>query len=482
MEKIFLIDDDEGLIHFLSRFFQRKGYAVKTCLSGRDAIKIIQQEIFDLILLDYKMPELNGIDILTSIKASQVKTPVILMTAYGSTDIAIEAMKRGAYDYLVKPFERKELSRIVGEALQVNRQMKEIVSFSGAEIADPTLPIGNELKIIGTSRRMQDVYKLIGQIAESDVSVLITGESGTGKELVARAIYHHSTRKEKPFIAINCAAIPENLFESELFGYERGAFTGADRTHIGKIERCNGGTCFLDEIGDMSLNAQAKLLRVLQEGEFERLGGSQTIKIDVRVIAASNKDMEKEVEYGRFRADLFWRLKIITIPLPPLRERATDIHLLADYFLARFSREYAKPIHYLSEPARKKLSAYSWPGNVRELQNCIRRAILISTSDIISEEHFVLSPSKEEQPLSSISREQLLDRFRIKLETIIPEILRLSKDDTHVNLMEMVEETLILKALQECGNNQVHAARLLGISRNTLRHRLKKIGDKSMLA
>ncbi|MFZ5572254.1 MAG: sigma-54-dependent transcriptional regulator [Thermodesulfobacteriota bacterium] len=477
MEKIFLIDDDEGLIHFLSRFFQRKGYEVRTCLHGREVIGILQQESFDLILLDYKMPELNGIDVLTSIKASQVKTPVILMTAYGSTDIAIEAMKRGAYDYLVKPFERKELSRIVAEALQVNRQMKEIVCFPDACKQDDAHPAGEGIQIIGSSRKMQEVYKVIGQIAESDVSVLITGESGTGKELVARAIYHHSTRKQKPFIAINCAAIPENLFESELFGYERGAFTGAERTHIGKIERCNGGTCFLDEIGDLPLNTQAKLLRVLQEGEFERLGGSQLITIDVRIIAASNKDMEMEVKQGRFRADLFWRLKIITIHLPPLRERGADIQLLADYFLARFTREYGKPTLYLTAAAQKNLSLYTWPGNVRELENCIRRAILLSTGDIISEEHFTLTSPEEGPVLASLSREQLLKRLRNKLEIIIPEILRLSRDDIHANIMEMVEETLVRKALQECDNNQVQAARLLGISRNTLRHRLKKIQD-----
>lgn len=478
METIFLIDDDEGLIHFLSRFFERKGYAVKTCLNGREALQIIRQEPFDLILLDYKMPDTNGIDILSAIKTAQVKTPVILMTAYGSTDIAIEAMKRGAYDYLVKPFERKELSRIVTEALQVNRQMKEIVSLPTLSEPEPHPPCPSERRIIGASRKMQDVYKLIGQVAESDVSVLITGESGTGKELVARAIYHHSTRKEKPFIAINCAAIPDALFESELFGFERGAFTGADRPHMGKIERCDGGTCFLDEIGDMSLSLQAKLLRVLQEGEFERLGGGKTIKVNVRVIAASNKDMEKEVEQGRFRGDLLWRLKIITIHLPPLRERGADIHLLADYFLNRFSREYGKPPHRLSDGARKKLAACSWPGNVRELENGIRRAILVSTGEVISENQLILSHPHEERPVETLSRAQLMDRLKLKLETLIPEILKLSEADIHANIIDMVEETLILHALKFSGNNQVQAAKLLGISRNTLRQRLKKADVK----
>jgi len=478
MEKILLIDDDEGLIHFLGRFFQRKGYEVSACLSGTSAIEKIESESFDLILLDYKMPDLNGIDILIKIRNSQIKTPVIIMTAYGTTELAIEAMKRGAYDYLIKPFERKELSRVVSEALIVNRQMKEMVGFPDSALRLPPTSAKGSLQIIGNSKKMQDVYKLIGQIAEKNIPVLITGESGTGKELVARAIYHHSKRNQNPFIAINCAAIPDNLFESELFGYERGAFTGAERTYIGKLERCDGGTCFLDEIGDLSLPLQAKLLRVLQEGEFERLGGSGTIKVNVRMLAASNKDLKKEVEEGTFREDLYWRLKVISINLPPLRERTEDINALADYFLSRFTAEYNKSIHYISENTRKKLSLYSWPGNVRELENCIRRAILLCSGDIISEEQFGFLEPRDEHQLQSMNRDQLLARLRNKLENIVPEILKLSKEDIHANIIDMVEETLIIKALEECGNNQVKAAKMLGISRNTLRHRLKKFTDK----
>ncbi len=473
-----LIDDDEGLIHFLGRFFQRKGYEVSACLSGTSAIEKIESESFDLILLDYKMPDLNGIDILIKIRNSQIKTPVIIMTAYGTTELAIEAMKRGAYDYLIKPFERKELSRVVSEALIVNRQMKEMVGFPDSALRLPPTSAKGSLQIIGNSKKMQDVYKLIGQIAEKNIPVLITGESGTGKELVARAIYHHSKRNQNPFIAINCAAIPDNLFESELFGYERGAFTGAERTYIGKLERCDGGTCFLDEIGDLSLPLQAKLLRVLQEGEFERLGGSGTIKVNVRMLAASNKDLKKEVEEGTFREDLYWRLKVISINLPPLRERTEDINALADYFLSRFTAEYNKSIHYISENTRKKLSLYSWPGNVRELENCIRRAILLCSGDIISEEQFGFLEPRDEHQLQSMNRDQLLARLRNKLENIVPEILKLSKEDIHANIIDMVEETLIIKALEECGNNQVKAAKMLGISRNTLRHRLKKFTDK----
>ncbi|SPD75621.1 Acetoacetate metabolism regulatory protein AtoC [uncultured Desulfobacterium sp.] len=478
MEKILLIDDDEGLIHFLSRFFQRKGYEVAVCLNGRSAIEKISETSFDLILLDYKMPDLNGLDTLKKIKTSQVKTPVIIMTAYGNTDLAIEAMKRGAYDYLVKPFEREELSRVVSEALLVNRQMKEIVSFPDSAQPFLTPPSKDALKMIGRSSRMQDVYKLIGQIAEKNVSVLITGESGTGKEMAARAIYHHSRRKDKPFIAVNCAAIPETLFESELFGYERGAFTGAERTYIGKIERCNGGTVFLDEIADMPLSLQAKLLRVIQEGEFERLGGSQTILVNVRIIAATNKDLEIEIEQGRFRKDLYWRLKVISIIMPPLRNRTEDIKELVEYFLARFGVEYIKPVKHISEAAMAKIHSYSWPGNVRELENCIRRAILLCKGDIISEDLILLSEITDQNMLQALDREHLIGKLKDKLEEIIPEILRLSEQQAHSNVIEIVEDTLIEKALRLCGNNQVRAAKMLGISRNTLRHRLKRFTEK----
>ncbi|MGM0452853.1 MAG: sigma-54-dependent transcriptional regulator [Thermodesulfobacteriota bacterium] len=479
MENILLIDDDDGLVHFLSRFFRRKGYAVTACADGRAAIDTLGGQSFDLILLDYKMPEINGLDTLTAIKDIEVKTPVILMTAYGTTELAIEAMKRGAYDYLVKPFERKDLNRIVGEALQVNRQMKEVVRIPSSEATTETASDKTSLQLIGSSREMQEIYKLIGQVAEKDVPILITGASGTGKELVAKAIYHHSRRKDKPFMAINCAAIPESLFESELFGHERGAFTGADRTYIGKIERCHGGTLFLDEIGEMPLPLQAKLLRVLQEQEVERLGSSQSIGVDVRILAATNKDLENAVAEQIFRKDLYWRLNVISFNLPPLAERAGDIPELVNYFLKRFAAEYGRSICYMSEAAMNKIVAYPWPGNVRELENCIRRAVLLATGDVIAEGNLKIPQSGgADSGGSTISREQLIDGLKNKLEEIIPEILRLSTDDAHANIIELVEETLIVKALEACGNNQVQAAKMLGISRNTLRHRLKRQLEK----
>ncbi|RPJ16827.1 MAG: sigma-54-dependent Fis family transcriptional regulator [Desulfobacteraceae bacterium] len=478
MEKILLIDDDEGLIHFLTRFFQRKRYAVTACLSGREAIDVISKQSFDLILLDYKMPDLNGLDTLLEIKKLEAKTPVILMTAYGTTDLAIEAMKLGAYDYLVKPFEHKDLTHIVGEALKTNQQMKEIVRFPAATFPFAVPQDRRALNIVGNSKKMQEIYKLIGQIAEKDVSVLITGETGTGKELVARAIYHHSRRREAPFIAINCAAIPEYLFESELFGHERGAFTGAERTYIGKIERCDNGTLFLDEIGEMPLALQAKLLRALQNGEIERIGGSHTINVNVRILAATNKDIEKEVEGGRFRKDLYWRLKVISIDIPPLRQRSEDIPALVEYFLSRFSAEYNRPLCFMSEAAIKKMTSYSWPGNVREIENCVRRAVLLSAGGVIDEGNLMIPDPQEELAAQEMNHAQLVERLKQKIETIIPDILRLSNRNINANIIEMVEDTLVRAALNECVNNQVQAAKILGISRNTLRQRLKRHADR----
>lgn len=329
MEKILIVDNDYGLRHFLCRFFSNLGYIVSSCINGREALSVVSKEQFDLILLDYKMPEMNGLDTLRLIKKSQIKTPIIIMTAYGTTETAIEAMKLGAYDYLLKPFDREDLRRLASDALEVNRLMKEVVSFPNGPLK-PSIDSKGTVKIVGNHKKMQEVYKLIGQIAQKDITVLITGESGTGKELVARAIYHHSARQQKPFLTVNCPAIPDTLFESELFGYERGAFTGAENIHLGKFERADGGTLFFDEIGDLTFATQAKVLRVLQEGEFERLGGTETLKVDVRIIAATNKHLEKDVESGRFRNDLYWRLKIISIDLPPLRRRIEDIPLLVD--------------------------------------------------------------------------------------------------------------------------------------------------------
>ena len=469
MEKILIVDNDEGLSHFLMRLFVRQEYEVHTRADGESALRLLAESSFDLILLDYMMPGLNGLETLAEIQRAQVKTPVIIMTAHGTTETAIEAMKLGAYDYLLKPFDSEELKRIAADALRVNRLMKEVVSLPGS-VTRVSPPVA--VRIVGGHRKMQEVFKLIGQVAEKDVTVLITGESGTGKELAARAIYHHSHRKDNPFMAVNCAAIPDSLFESELFGYERGAFTGAERTYVGKFERCHTGTLFFDEIGDISRTAQAKVLRVLQEGEFERLGGSETIKVDVRLLAATNKNLEQEVEQGRFREDLYYRLKVISIDLPPLRERRDDIDPLVNYFVGRFAAQYAKSIQYVAEPAMRRLHAHRWPGNVRELENCLRRAVLVCKGDVLLTEHLQFEADADRA--AAATRDDLLRNLRQRVEQLVPELLRLADQQAHANVIDLVEEALIAGALRQCGGNQVRAARLLGISRNTLRHRIKK--------
>jgi DNA-binding NtrC family response regulator len=303
--------------------------------------------------------------------------------------------------------------------------------------------------------------------------VLITGESGTGKELVARAIYHHSHRLEKPFMAVNCAAIPETLFESELFGYERGAFTGADRPYLGKFERCDEGTLFFDEIGDMSLRTQAKVLRVLQEGEFERLGSTDSIKVNVRILAATNKNLEREVQEGRFREDLYYRLRIISIHLPPLRARLDDVPALVDYFVGRFAAEYGSHVRYVADETVRKLQSHNWPGNVRQLENCLRRAVLMCKGDVLQAEHIAFEDDHGAAPGRSLG-EEAAPGLRQRVDDLVGEILGAVGKRAHASVIDMVERSLIARALEKCGHNQVHAARLLGISRNTLRHRIRK--------
>jgi DNA-binding NtrC family response regulator len=395
---------------------------------------------------------------------------VILLTAEGTTDTAIEAMKLGAYEYLLKPCDTEELKRVAAAAVEAGRLVKEVVALPDS-LTPIRPPAGDAVRLVGAHREMQEVFKLIGQVAEKDVTVLITGESGTGKELVARAIGRHSLRRDKPFLAVNCAAIPDSLFESELFGHERGAFTGADRAYAGRFERCHTGTLFFDEIGDMSLGTQAKVLRVLQEGTFERLGSSEPIRVDVRIIAATNKDLEREVEAGRFREDLFYRLKIIAVHMPPLRSRASDIPALVDHFVGRFARDYGKPLRYISDQAMRTLQAYDWPGNVRELENCLRRAVLMCKGDVLLADHLRL---EEGAAAAASAAADPLEAIRARVEQLAPEILRIAGPEARESLIDLVEKVLLRQALEDCGHNQVHAARRLGISRNTLRHRIEK--------
>src|SRR5580692_2515215 len=378
MAKLLLIDDEADVQYSFQRIFDSPETELTTAASGEEGLKIIPKLKPDLVIMDVRMGGITGLETLRRIRQIDSKLLVILMTAYGTTQTAIEAMKLGAYDYLLKPFDVPKLKEIVAGALKTARDMKQVVSY------EPLLESEDyELGIVGRSESMQKVFKLIGQLASSNATALITGESGTGKELVARAIYHHSQRSEKPFLAINCAAIPEQLLESELFGHERGAFTGATTQRIGRFEQCHQGTIFLDEIGDMTPATQTKILRVLQSGTFERVGGNQAIQVDVRVIAATNKPLEQAVAARQFREDLFYRLNVVRVQLPPLRDRPEDIRLLVNYFLKKLARAQSQTPKSISGGVIKALEKYHWPGNVRELENIVQRAVVVAKGDVI---------------------------------------------------------------------------------------------------
>src|SRR3954454_11984839 len=378
MSKLLLVDDEADVQYSFQRIFDSPEIELKTASSGEEGLKMVPDFKPDLVIMDVRMGGITGLETLRRMRQMDSKLLVILMTAYGTTQTAIEAMKLGAYDYLLKPFDVPKLKEIVSGALKAASDMRQVVSYQ------PLLEKEDyELGIVGRSEPMQQVFKLIGQLAGSDATALITGESGTGKELVARAIYHHGNRSQQAFLAVNCAAIPEQLLESELFGHERGSFTGATLQRIGKFEQCNRGTIFLDEIGDMTPATQTKILRVLQSGTFERVGGNQPIKVDVRIIAATNRPLEQAVAKGQFREDLFYRLNVVRVHMPALRERRDDIRLLVNYFLKKFAKHQKQLLKSISPQALAALEKYHWPGNVRELENVIRRALVVAKGDAI---------------------------------------------------------------------------------------------------
>src|SRR5208282_5258502 len=472
MSKLLLIDDEEDVRYSFQRIFDSPEIELATASSGEEGLKTIPKFKPDLVLMDVRMGGMNGLETLRRIRAANPKLLVILMTAYGTTQTAIEAMKLGAYDYLLKPFDVPKLKDIVGNALKAARDMKQVVSYQ------PLLESEDyELGIVGRSEPMQQVFKLIGQLAASDATALITGESGTGKELVARAIYHHSNRSQQPFLAVNCAAIPEQLLESELFGHERGSFTGATMQRIGKFEQCSKGTIFLDEIGDMTPATQTKILRVLQSGTFERVGGNQPIQVDVRVIAATNKPLEAAVAAKQFREDLFYRLNVVRIPIPPLRERPDDIPLLVNYFLEKNARELQRPPKSVAASVIKTLEKYHWPGNVRELENAIRRAHVMAKSDAILSGD--LPPEISGQggggappPSPGVAG----DAATTDAAAIARQLFQWARRDPKLKIIPAVERELVVQALKETGDNQIQAAKLLGITRATLRKRIEKFG------
>ncbi|MBW1773586.1 MAG: sigma-54-dependent Fis family transcriptional regulator [Deltaproteobacteria bacterium] len=469
MSTILIIDDDDQLRKSFEKLLTEEGYGVENAPSGESGLKVVQSKAPDLVILDVRLPGMSGLETFQAIQGIDPKIPVIIMTAYGTTETAIEAIKMGAFDYILKPFDIPEMLTVITEALHAGRFMRIPVEMNGSPDK-----VSSEA-IIGKSKPMQDVYKAIGRVAATDATVLIRGESGTGKELVARALYQHSRRATKPFLVINCVAIPETLLESELFGYEKGAFTGAAHRRVGKIEQANRGTIFLDEIGDMPFSIQAKILRLLQEKSIERLGGREPIPVDVRIIAATNRDLEKSLDEGRFREDLYYRLKVVTLWLPPLRERAEDIPLLIDYFLSRYIFEIGMDNPGVAKEARDTLGAYHWPGNVRELANTIQKALIFSRGAPISQKGITQAISGRDPGRPSDGGGAADQPIRQWVRDA------LSEEDA-ANLferqMDKFASILIREALNITGGNRSKAAKLLGLSRPTLHSRIEKYGLK----
>ncbi|WP_022847677.1 MULTISPECIES: sigma-54-dependent transcriptional regulator [unclassified Desulfurobacterium] len=450
MARILIADDERNIRLVLKKYLETLGHTVYEAEDGNRALEILKTKKPDLAFLDIKMPGISGIDLLSYEK----DIPKVILTAYGTMDYTIKAIDRGAVEYITKPFELEDIKTIVDR-----------ITFSTEK---EELDVIDEDAIIGSSKKMQEVFKLIGRVARTDATVLIVGESGTGKELVARAIHKYSKRADGPFVAINCAALPTNLLEAELFGYEKGAFTGATSRKKGFFEQAHGGTLFLDEIGEIELSLQSKLLRAIQEKEIRRLGGDAPIKVDVRIVAATNRDLEKEVREGRFREDLFYRLNVLRIELPPLRERREDIIPLACFFIKKFSKEFKLPVKQLTERAKEWLCSYDFPGNVRELENMILKAMLLSPIDIIDVNDLQTEKQEEKTPnLEEAIREFVTYVFMVEQK---------DKNNLYNIVMRSAEKILITEVLKHSDWNQVKAARTLGIHRNTLRAKIKELG------
>ncbi|MDB5322477.1 MAG: sigma-54-dependent Fis family transcriptional regulator [Phycisphaerales bacterium] len=467
MPHVLLIDDDPILIlDQIGHLSEQLGITIEVAQSGGAGLDRVATSMPDVVLLDVNLPDQTGLDVYHEIRKIDARIPVVFITATATTGVAIEAMRLGAYDYLFKPVELRQLARVLGEAVELGRRMHQPAT------ASTTTPTDEQAdSIIGRSAAMQEVYKAIGRVTDQNVIVLITGESGTGKELVARAVYQHSDRKHAPFLALNCAAIPESLLESELFGHEKGAFTGADRRQVGKFERCNGGTIFLDEIGDMPLATQGKVLRLLQDQRFERVGGSRTIETDVRIIAATNRGLKARAEAGMFRADLYYRLNVFTIAIPPLRDRGEDLPLLVNFYVRRFNRELGRDVREVASETLDLLRGYAWPGNVRELQSVLKQAMLRTRATVLGPE------SLPELPSGPTSDENdRADETPFSFETFIRRRLHADSLDLHAEAHQELDRLLLADVLKFTQGNQLKAARVLGIARQTLRNRLRELG------
>jgi len=472
--RILIADDEDSLRWVLEKGLRQAGYEVASVKDGVSAIHAFETEPFDLVFLDIRMPGTDGLTALVRLRELRADAQVVVMTAHGTMETAIQAMQRGAYDYLAKPFDLDEAVLLVERALAASRLTQEV-----ARLKTGLHEVWEFGALIGRHPRMQEVYKTIGRIAGSDVTVLLRGESGTGKELVARAVHHYSRRAGRPFVAVSCAAIPATLLESELFGHERGAFTDAKERRLGKLELAHGGTLFLDEIGDMPVDLQTKLLRALQERVIERVGGHDPIRVDARVLAATNRDLEGLMRDGRFREDLFYRLNVVTVPLPPLRERRRDIPLLVEHFLAKYAVELGE--RGVAPEALDRLVGYDWPGNVRELENVVQRAIVMAAGGVVLPEHLPIGPVSA---AASVAVDATLEDI---IERKLMECVRGLREHASANLYDLmiglVEKPLLRAVLRETGGNQVRAAQILGINRNTLRKKLTEHGiDPDTLA
>jgi two-component system NtrC family response regulator len=460
METILIVDDEKNYLLVLSAVLEEEGYEVLTTASSQEALEILKASDVDLVLTDMKMPGLDGIELLEQIKNRDPELPVIMMTAHGTVDKAVEAMQKGAYSYILKPFDNERMTLYVQKAITTYKVVKENRRLRNA--VESQYQFGN---IIGKSKVMRDVFEIIQKVAPSNATVLIEGESGTGKELVAKSIHFNSPRRDSPFVAVNCSALAESLLESELFGHERGAFTGAVSSKKGRFELAHGGTLFLDEIGELSANLQVKLLRVLQEKAFERVGGVRSIAVDIRVIAATNKNLGLEMRAGRFREDLFYRLNVVHIGIPPLRERQEDIRLLVNHFLQKYAaeRKSAVPVRGVAQEVDRLFYDYSWPGNVRELENMIERVMILCPNEIIT-------------------GDDLPRGFKSSLDNAL-HIDGIPANAKLYETLEMVEKTMIQRALKMADNVQSHAAAVLGIGKSGLNQKIKKhnleVGAKS---
>ena len=476
MENVLVIDDDEKICWAFEQFLTDEGYRPIIANNAEEGLRKIQSETPDIVLLDVRLPGMSGLEALKQIKVFQPDAVVIVMTAYDNVETTIQAMQLHAFDFIPKPIDLDQVKSIIDRAtqMQVERSKMPATESPSEEIEPPAE--SSEHRLVGKSPQMQEIYKLIGMMANNTVTVLIEGESGTGKELIAHSIHSNSTRKDKPFVPVNCGALPDDLLESELFGYEAGAFTGANaKGKPGRFELADGGTLFLDEVSNMSPVLQVKLQRALQQQEIERLGGTRPLKVDVRIIAATNQDLAEAVRLGKFREDLYYRFNLLSINLPPLRERSADISLLINHFLQTISAELGQNVRGISPRCLELLQQYDWPGNVRELENAVKSAAVLSRTDIILPQHLppeILNYKERRQSTES--------RLEMALESVLKETVKDAVAQAHEGLydevIDTVDRALIKSLLEEVQDNQTKSAKLLGISRTTLLQKIKKFG------